>query len=81
MQGPRLSGDCYLETVLGIFYTKNCSLELEYRLPLLGLSPTETIAYLNPRLYFCMLIAAFYAPHTNLPLPRILNQFNSIDWI
>ena len=42
-----------------------------------GLLPVEPSHYLIPRLYFCcMLIAAFYAPHTNLPLPHIqLNQY------
>lgn len=54
MQGPLVIGDCYL----GIIRIQTTST---------GLSPAETTTTLPPRLYFCcMLITAFYAPHTNL---------------
>ena len=42
-------------------------LELEYRLPPRDFHPPNPSLYLIPRLYFCcMLITAFYTPHTNL---------------
>lgn len=54
IQGPLVIGDCYL----GIIRIQTTST---------GLSPAETTTTLPPRLYFCcMLITAFYAPHTNL---------------
>ena len=54
MQGPLVIGDCYL----GIIRIQTTST---------GLSPAETTTTLPPRLYFCcMLITAFYTPHTNL---------------
>ena len=41
--------------------------ELEYRLPPRDFHPPNPSHYLIPRLYFCcMLITAFYTPHTNL---------------
>ena len=53
-QGPLVIGDCYL----GIIRIQTTST---------GLSPVETTTILPPRLYFCcMLITAFYTPHTNL---------------
>lgn len=57
-----LPGDC-----LRVFTLKNCSTELEYRLPPRDFHPSKPSHYLIPRLYFCcMLITAFYTPHTNL---------------
>ena len=54
MQGPLVIGDCYL----GIIRIQTTAT---------GLSPAETTTTLPPRLYFCcMLITAFYTPHTNL---------------
>ena len=46
-----LPGDC-----LRVFTLKNCSTELEYRLPPRDFHPPKPSHYLIPRLYFCCMV-------------------------
>ena len=71
-----LPGDC-----LRVFTLKNCSTELEYRLPPRDFYPPNPSHYLTPRLYFLLYANYGFLYTAHQPYLFLTYNSTSINWI